>query len=242
MAIRCSLNLGRTRRRRLVSTPKAPRPTLAAPKSCECSVSEQVTDVPFARIIVSSVIWLDMDERWNPVPCVPVWVAPATDCIAIAPVFSRAQPASSNAEFSWCTRIPACTWTVGGAEECAAGSGSARTRSRRSRLTSRDDEPAGRSSSVSVIGEKLWPAPTILIWHASLAAPQFPDKRGQLGDGRGLEERARGRVTDLALVPVPPRVGGPAVSPRGRENRHDRDRQGRRAPHLSLSLSQAHTI
>ena len=44
-------------------------------------------------------------------PCVPVAVAPAIDCLSMSPRFSKARPCASSAALSWPIVIPASTRT-----------------------------------------------------------------------------------------------------------------------------------
>jgi len=97
--MRCNLNLGTTSIVTRTTIPNAPKPTLAARNMSVFVVIDAVIIVLLDNIKSKDVIVEDMEPKFEPVPCVPVCVAPAMDCIAIAPVFFNAYPACNNCSF-----------------------------------------------------------------------------------------------------------------------------------------------
>ncbi len=91
-----SRKAGTTRKVTAVSTPSAPRPIRAAWNRSASWSAEQDTMLPSASTISSAVTWAAMPPRSRPVPWVPVWIAPATVCSWMSPMFARASPRASR--------------------------------------------------------------------------------------------------------------------------------------------------
>ena len=103
--------------------------------------------LPSASTISSAVTWAAMPPRSRPVPWVPVWIAPATVCSWMSPMFARASPRACRCSLRSLSWQPASTVTSPAAASTA--------RTARS--------PPGRSITpvVTATGVKEWPDPVI---------------------------------------------------------------------------------
>ena len=67
--------------------------------------------LPSASTSSSAVTCMAMPPRSRPVPWVPVWIAPATVCSWMSPMFARASPLACNCSLRSRSRQPASTVT-----------------------------------------------------------------------------------------------------------------------------------
>ncbi len=142
-----SKNAGTTANVTAVSTPSAPRPTLAAANMSGFCCAEHDAIVPSASTISRPATCAAMPPVSRPVPCVPVWMAPATVWTWMSPMFASASPCRSSSSFSTRSGQPA----------------SAVTRPAEASTDRMPAIPPGRSMmpSVTAAGVNEWPVPVI---------------------------------------------------------------------------------
>ena len=103
--------------------------------------------LPSARTISSAVTCAAIPPRSRPVPWVPVWIAPATVCSWMSPMFARASPRAYRYSLRSRSRQPASTVTS------PASSSTARM--------ARSPPGCSITPLVTATGVKEWPDPVI---------------------------------------------------------------------------------
>mmetsp|Transcript_21148 Transcript_21148/g.42160 ORF Transcript_21148/g.42160 Transcript_21148/m.42160 type:complete len:263 (-) Transcript_21148:66-854(-) len=154
-----SLKIGTTLSVTVVMTPKQPSPTDAYESSSELLPLVASTSVPLASSISRPTTAVEMEPSSRPVPCVPVWMAPATDWAAVAPKLRKANPSSSSMALRSLRRVPA--WTLTSTLESKLASEMAMMPERASSEMSREEPSSSAIPFVSAIDENEWPAPTV---------------------------------------------------------------------------------
>ncbi len=111
---------------------------------------------PSASTSSSPATWAAMPPTSRPVPCVPVWVAPATVCTWMSPMLASDSPRASNSALSTCRGQPASTVTVPAA--------------RSTDLIAVIWSGRSRTPSAIAVGVNEWPLPVIrIVWPSSAA-------------------------------------------------------------------------